>query len=148
ISGSVSTSSDSPTAERITPDHWRGETRQPNTGSASTARISTPAAITACTIEIGASASAAMCNRPAGLAVTSPAEKPTRPEQDADAAQRVAVAHPGGLLRASVLDQPANVRAERADGCQRQPERHCAAHTMLSSVGTITSLYRWWMRCF
>ncbi len=61
-----------PPAVNITPVHWRGVTRQPEIGSARTARITTPPAMTAWTIEMGANASATMCNSPAPVAIASP----------------------------------------------------------------------------
>ena len=45
-----------------TPAHWRGPTSKPKIRSAITASITTPVESTACTTDIGASASAATCS--------------------------------------------------------------------------------------
>ncbi len=65
-------SSTSPAAVIATPAHWRGPTWKPKIRSASTASITTPVESTACTTDIGASASAATCSSQAPAAIPIP----------------------------------------------------------------------------
>ena len=70
--GSVSTSSVSPAAVIATPAHWRRLTSSPKIRSLITARSTTPVESTACTVESGASASAATWNSQAPAAIAMP----------------------------------------------------------------------------
>ena len=55
-----------------TPIHWRRPTSNPNSRSASTARITTPVESTACTTDSGANTSAATCSSHAPSATPMP----------------------------------------------------------------------------
>ena len=65
-------SSTRPQAVIATPSHWRGPTSKPKIRSASTASITTPVESTACTTDIGASASAATWKIQAPRAIAMP----------------------------------------------------------------------------
>jgi hypothetical protein len=58
----VAARNDRPSAVNATPNHSRRVTRCPNSRSASTVSSTSPPAITDCTSEIGARASAATCS--------------------------------------------------------------------------------------
>ena len=70
--GSVATSAIRPSAVMPTPTHWRRGTVQPNSRSPRTATTITPVDSTACTMDSGASASAATCSTQAPAAIAIP----------------------------------------------------------------------------
>jgi hypothetical protein len=71
-SGRLTASASSPSPVSATPTRCLRATGQPNRRSAITPRKTIPVAITACTVEIGASPSAAMCSKPPALATSTP----------------------------------------------------------------------------
>src|SRR5918995_2779884 len=86
----VSTSRTRPKAVIATPAHWRRPTLWPNSRSPSTARITTPVESTTCTVESGATASAATCISHAPAAIAMPAaNQPERIRDRALASGRV-----------------------------------------------------------